>query len=169
MHRREWILKRNCSLSPGQLARVFAVLCLVSLAVGIFWTLQGAWVVLCFTALEMGAVGWAFLYFGRHAGDRENIVLAGASLLVEHVDGERVSQVELDARRLQVGFPAGAPARSSDGTPAGLSDGYPARGQRLVMLTAGDKRCEVGRYLTAWQRQRLALELRQAVAGQRLH
>ena len=48
METREWILKRNCSIAPRQLAWVFAILCTVSLTVALGFTLHGAWTILFF-------------------------------------------------------------------------------------------------------------------------
>ena len=42
----DWLLKRNCSVTPAQLAWMYGALCVVSLAIGgFFWSL-GAWFVL---------------------------------------------------------------------------------------------------------------------------
>ncbi|HWV62442.1 MAG TPA: DUF2244 domain-containing protein, partial [Oxalicibacterium sp.] len=34
---REWLLRRNCSISPRQLAKAYAILCTASLAVAIYF------------------------------------------------------------------------------------------------------------------------------------
>jgi uncharacterized membrane protein len=94
--RREWLLRRNCSLTPGQTLVAWASLMLVSASVGGVIALHGAWLVLVFSALEMGAISAAFLVYGRHAADYEYIVFDGASLLVEkHVAGQ-VRSTRLD-------------------------------------------------------------------------
>ncbi|MFN8954086.1 MAG: DUF2244 domain-containing protein, partial [Burkholderiales bacterium] len=43
-----WRLKRNCSITPVQLAWLYLSLCAVSLGIGIFFWIQGAAVVLAF-------------------------------------------------------------------------------------------------------------------------
>ena len=57
----DWMLKRNCSVTPAQLAWMYGALCVVSLAIGgFFWSL-GAWFVLGFAGIELLAVGIALL------------------------------------------------------------------------------------------------------------
>lgn len=143
MAQREWTLKRNCSISPRQLAWFYASLCLVSLLLSGFFTLQGAWYVLVFSLLEMSAVGFAFLYYARHACDREHIVLHQDCLMVELIESDRSRQFRFDARLLRV-----APPGSQHG---------------LVRLEAAGTRLEVGRFLTQFRRREFALELRHAL------
>ena len=78
-----WLLRRNCSVSPKQVGWFFAGLCGVSLGVAGFFWWQGATLVLPFTAVELMAVGTAFLVFARHATDRERISLRDGRLVVE--------------------------------------------------------------------------------------
>ena len=70
-----WILKRNCSLTPRQSAAAYALLCTGSFGVALFFLLQGYWIVLAFSLVEMAAVGWALLHYARHALDVERIAL----------------------------------------------------------------------------------------------
>lgn len=142
---REWILKRNCSLAPRQLALAFVVLCTVSLLVATAFALRGAWYVLGFAVLESLAVGLAFLLYARHATDRERIALGEDCLLVELVNMEQVTQFRLDPRSTRVEPPA--------------SD------QPLIRLEANGSKVEVGRFLTEWKRRELARELRRALTS----
>lgn len=139
MATREWILKQNCSISPRQLAKAYAALCTMSLLVATYFTLQGAWLVMVFAVLELACVAAAFLYFGRHATDREHIALNEACLLVELVRAEQTSQYRLDPRRTQVATPL--------------------KGRDLIGLVANGDRVEVGRFLTEWRRREFAREL----------
>jgi uncharacterized membrane protein len=145
MTKQEWVLKRNCSISPRQLALAFAVLCMVSLMVATFFTVHGAWYVLCFSVIEMSAVGCAFFMFARHATDREHIALIDDCLLVELIQTERTRQFRLDKRRIRVE----APVSRDD----------------LIGLEANGTRVEVGRFLTEWRRREFARELRSALAS----
>lgn len=147
MDAREWVLRRNCSLSPRQLGFAFAVPSVVSLLVAGTFALHGFWLVLGFSALEIMAVGTAFLLYARHASDRERIALDETCLLVELVESERVTQFRLDPRMTRV-EPPGA-------------------GRPLVGLAAGVIRIEVGRFVTEAHRRLLACELRNALAGTR--
>ena len=147
MASREWILKRNCSMTPRQLALAYSALCLASLTVAAFFTVHGAWYVLGFSLLELIAVGGAFLLFARHATDREHIALADNCLLVEVIEVEQVRQFRLDPRHTHVEPPANRNA--------------------LVGLREHGTRVEVGRFLTEWKRRELARELNRALASEK--
>jgi uncharacterized membrane protein len=80
----QWVLRRNCSVTPRQLLGFYASVCVVSLAIGLGFWFHGAPAVLLFAGLELAALGLALLVFARHATDRETITLDGADLAVEH-------------------------------------------------------------------------------------
>jgi uncharacterized membrane protein len=134
-------LKRNCSISPAGLLGVFAVLSLVSSAIGIGFAIAGAWPVLPFVGLEIAALGAAFVLYGRRAGDYERIELARGRLTIEVAEAERLVQYELDARRARVVLER--------------NTGY---GARVVVRDAGEE-VEVGRHLDALSRIEFAGEL----------
>lgn len=139
----QWLLKRNCSLTPRQLGLFYLSLCAVSLLIGVFFFLQGAPVVLVFTGLELLAVGVALLLFARHAGDRETLTLVGASFQVEQIVGPRVLRTEFAAEWLRV---------------------EPAAGQgSLVQLSGGGQQIRVARFLRPELRGAFARELRLAL------
>lgn len=148
MATREWTLKKNCSISPRQLAQAYMALCVASFLVATYFVMHGAWVVMVFAMLEMTAVAAAFLYFGRHATDRECISLSDAELLIELVQAERSLSFRLDPRRTRVAMPEPR--------------------QRLIRLEANGERVDVGRYLTERKRQEFAQELNRELAGYRL-
>ena len=147
MTEQEWTLKRNCSISPRQMALFYASLCAVSFLLACFFTIQGAWYVMVFSAIEIGAVGAAFLYYARHAADREHIVLSGRCLLVEVFESERSRQYRFDANGLRVDAPG------------------PKNG--MVALVSGATRLEVGRFLTQFKRRQFAVELSSALMAVR--
>ena len=67
---RDWVFRRNCSMSPRQLIVFYASLCVVSLIVAsIAWDVGGS-LVLPFTGIELGSVALALVVYGRHATDR---------------------------------------------------------------------------------------------------
>ncbi len=123
-------------------------LCVASFLVATYFVMHGAWLVMVFAMLEMTAVAAAFIYFGRHATDRECISLSDAGLLVELVQAERSLSYRLDPRRTRVAIPEPR--------------------QRLIRLEANGERVEVGRYLTERKRQEFAQELNRELAGYRL-
>lgn len=143
MHKREWVLKRNCSLSPRQSLAALGGLCLAMLVFAMpFVLFYGAWLVLVFALIEAMALAAAFLHYARHARDHEHIVLANGSLLVECIEAEKkVRQIRLEPNWIRV-IP---PKRYGD----------------LISLQYGRHAVEVGRFLTVEKRRRLAEELRQ--------
>jgi len=62
------ILKRNCSMSPAGLAKAFAALAALALAIGAGFAVVGAWLVLPFAGLEALMLGAAFFVYARRAG-----------------------------------------------------------------------------------------------------
>ncbi|TCS32729.1 putative membrane protein [Paucimonas lemoignei] len=145
MNNREWLLKRNCSLTPRQSIAALGSLCLAMLGLAVpFVLLYGAWLVLVFAAMEIAALAAAFVHFARHARDRERIVLADGSLLVERVEADNVHQFRLEPNWIRVE----APRRYGD----------------LIRLRCGGRYAvEVGRFVTVEKRKHLAEELRQAL------
>jgi uncharacterized membrane protein len=143
--RQEWVLSRNCSLSPRQLMLAYTALCFVSLMVATVFTLRGAWYILGFAVVELTAVGWAFYLYARHAADREHIALTEDCLIVELIRVEQVRQFRLNPRWTRVEAPD-------------------AR-HKLISLESNDVRVEIGRFLTEWKRREFARELRRALAS----
>lgn len=139
----EWLLKRNCSITPQQLGAVYASLCGVSaLIAGFFFWLGAPWVA-AFAGIELAAVGVAMLVFAHHAGDRETLTLMGRSLRVESRIGKRVERTELAADWLTV---------------------EPAAGQgSLVQLRGRGHFVRVGRFLRPELRSAFAQELRRTL------
>jgi uncharacterized membrane protein len=142
-----WMIKRNCSASPGQLASVFASIVAVSFAFGVFFAAQGLWLVLPFVGVETLAVAAAFFCYGRRAADYERIEIGGGEIAVEQVEGSRRS-----VRRLP------APWARVEVTRQGRT------GRVSVWLAAGAERIEVGRHLLDARRVQLAEELKTAIA-----
>jgi uncharacterized membrane protein len=138
-----WFLKRNCSVTPVQLGRLYGSLCVVSLVIGSFFWYQGAVLVLPFAALELAAVGAAFLTYARHAADRETISLEGRQLVVEVESAGHRQRAEFDRDWVRV--------------EPGVSD------RSLVELSARGRSVNVGRYLRPELRPVLAQEIRKAL------
>jgi uncharacterized membrane protein len=139
----QWVLKRNCSVTPRQLGGIYAALCCASLMVALLCTWQGAWFVLVFALLELSAVGAAFLVYARHATDADYLALASDRLVVEVVQGAIVKKFIFDPRRTRVNVVEGR--------------------QGLVLLEGCGARVEVGRFLTPGKRRELAQQLKLAL------
>ena len=147
-----WLIKRNCSASPRQLAAVFGSLVVVSFAFGAAFAALGLWMVLPFVGLELVAVAAAFLCHARHAADRERIELAADKLTVERVEADRHHRWEFDPRWVRVEVDE-------------QGKGWGARVK--VRLASRGEQVEVGRHLLDEKRAVLARELRTALKSAR--
>jgi uncharacterized membrane protein len=139
----QWLLRRNCSMTPTQLVAFYLSLCAWSLAIaGAFWW-RGATLVLPFAGLELLAVGAALVVYARHTGDRERVVLTPGRLRVECTLGRRTDEVEFAPAWVRV---------------------EPAHGDRsLIELSGEGKRIAIGRFVRPELRRALADELRAAL------
>jgi uncharacterized membrane protein len=135
------LLKRNCSISPGGMLRVFALLALSSLCIAAGFALAGAWLILPFAGLEVLALGAAFIVNARHATDFERFEVSAGRLTVEIAEADRVARYELDPRVAKLRLEK--------------KDGFGAR----VMLRTPGRDFEVGRHLDAEARVEFAAEL----------
>jgi uncharacterized membrane protein len=137
-------MRRNCSMSPRQLAAVYGSLCLVSglIALGFWW--HGATLVIWFTGLELLALAAALLVHARHATDRETVAIEGGRLQVELRDGAHVECRSLDAAFARVRLAGG-----------------------LVELAARGEVVRVGRHLRPHQQAQMAREIHMALHGDR--
>jgi len=139
----EWLLKRNCSITPRQAINFYAPLVGLSLAIAALFWAQGATLVMPFAWLEVLALGVMLLLYSRHATDRENIRLAAGRLTVEHVCGHITHRAEF--------VPAWVRVEPEHG------DGS------LVELSGQGQRIAVGRFVRPELRPLLADELRWAL------
>ncbi len=139
----EWLLKRNCSMAPQQLFGLFGGFCVVSLSIaGYFWS-QGATFVMGFAWLELAALGFALLFYSRHATDHERIALRQGVLEVQHTSGSKVETVKFSPEWVHV-----EPVSSDDS---------------LIEVSGQGRRIEIGRFVRPELRCQLATELRLAV------
>ena len=138
-----WFLQRNCSVTPAQLAWLYASLCAVSLGIGtVFWW-HGATLVLPFASIELLAVGAAFVAYARHAADGERISLQGRQLVVELENAGRLERAEFDREWVRV---------------------EPSAADRsLIEVSGGGRSVNVGRYVRPELRPALAQEIRRAL------
>ena len=139
----QWLLRRNCSMTPTQLVAFYLSLCAWSLAIaGAFWW-RGATLVMPFAGIEILAVGAALLVYARHTGDRERVILTSGRLRVQCTLGRRTDQVDFAPAWVRV---------------------EPAHGERsLIELSGEGKRISIGRFVRPELRRALADELRGAL------
>ena len=89
----QWLLRRNCALTPTQLAVCFAAVGVVSLLIATAFAVMGAWLVIPFAGIELLALGVAFLVHARHAGDYERIVVRADRQVVDEEAGALVDRL----------------------------------------------------------------------------
>jgi uncharacterized membrane protein len=130
-------------MSPAGLAKVFAALAALVLAIGAGFASAGAWLVLPFAGLEVLLLGAAFVAHARHAADYEKIELESGRLEVEVAQAERVARYRLENARVS------------------MEEG------RIVLRDAR-KQLEVGRHVGAEARAELAAELKKTLIQGRI-
>lgn len=136
----EWRLRRNCSMAPCQVLRLYAALSAVSLGIGGLCWWQGATLVMPFAWLEVMALGAALLVYARHAADSECIRLERGVLSVQRERAGRVDRIEfrLDGVRID----------------SGRDD------RSLIELSGQGRSVSVGRLVRPEMRRQLVSELR---------
>lgn len=138
----QWLMRRNCSLSPRQLAIWFLTVSIISLGVASLFALAGAWMILPFAFLEVAALGVAFVVYARHAADFERIVVKSDGVVIERRRASRVEQTEVSLNWLRIE--------------------YQGERRELVKLIAPHCLCEVGCFVPEHQRSLLAKQLKLA-------
>ncbi|MBN8745030.1 MAG: DUF2244 domain-containing protein [Thiomonas arsenitoxydans] len=138
---RDWVFRRNCSMSPRQLIVFYASLCVVSLIVAsIAWDVGGS-LVLPFTGIELGSVALALVVYGRHATDRERVRLSTQQLQVEWENAGVVQSVSFNPHWVRVSLPESG----------------------LVEVSSAGRTVYIGRYSRPERRAVLAKDLRAAL------
>lgn len=139
----QWLLKRNCSVTPLQLAGLYISLCVVSLGIAAFFWVQGARLIAPFACVELIAVGAAFLVYARHAGDGEKIVFQGGQLVVELETAGRMQRAEFNREWVRV------EPKDGDGS--------------LIEVSGQGRSVRVGRHVRPELRPALAREIRRVL------
>ncbi|MCB1760389.1 MAG: DUF2244 domain-containing protein [Gammaproteobacteria bacterium] len=141
-----YLIQPNRSLTPCQLGLACALICVALVAVAIYFSLQGAWLIAPFAGLEIALVVTAICYQCRWSGQKQRI----------HV-GER--EVRMDSTHRDAGaikFPKGW-LRIELLEP--VHDWHPRR----LLIGAHGRYLEVGAFLEESERERLACSLRSVV------
>ena len=141
----QWLLKRNCSVTPAQLLGLFASLSVVSLGIATFFYIQGATLVMPFAWLELIALGTALMIYARHAGDGEKISLHGGHLVVELETAGRIERAEFRREWVRV------EPKGGDGS--------------LIEVSGQGKSVQIGRHVRPDLRPQLARDIRRALRG----
>lgn len=136
---KDWLMKRNCSLSPRQVGWFYLSIVSVSLAIALFFAWRGSWLVLPFAGLELLGLGIALLVHGRHASDYERVSLVDGRLVVVSVSAGKLTRHEFNP--LWVRVELGESLRA------------------LVLLRSGKCAVRVGYFLDPYKRRKFAQEL----------
>ncbi|WP_420994550.1 DUF2244 domain-containing protein [Cupriavidus sp. 30B13] len=136
---KDWLMKRNCSLSPRQVGWFYLSIVCVSLAIASFFAWRGSWFVLPFAGLDLLGLGIALLVYARHAADYERVSLAGGLLVVVSVNAGQVTRHEFNPLWVRVELDESLRA--------------------LVQLRSGKCAVQVGCFLDPYKRRKFAQEL----------
>lgn len=129
-------------MTPRQIGLIYLSISLTSLCVGVFFWVQGATLVLPFSALEVVVLGVGFLCFARRALDQERICMEGSRVTVE---------CELSGVQQKVHFER-----------AWLRIEWSGQQQELIELRGEGQVIAVGRFVRPEWRAALAAEIRRA-------
>ena len=141
----QWLLKRNCSVTPAQLLGLFMSISVVSLGIATFFWFQGATLIMPFAWAELLIVGAAFIVYARHARDGERISLQDGLLVVELETAGRLQRAEFNREWVRV------EPKDGDGS--------------LIEVSGQGQTVRVGRHVRPELRPALAREIRFALRG----
>lgn len=137
-----FISKRNSSLTAQGRVKLFFLLAIIPILVGIGFTIMGLWVVFPFVGLELFGLAYAFYIMNCHADDYESIVIDNDKLTIEKHRRMSTKQFVLNAIWAQVVL-SQAP-----------------NGHLHLYLRSHGKDIEVGQYMDNEQRTELAAQLK---------
>jgi uncharacterized membrane protein len=86
--------KRNCSLEWAERWRAFWLIASISAIIACAFAVFGAWLILPFAGLEVGALYVAFRLLDRRANDYEQLTIDGDRLVVEQRKQGRLTRFE---------------------------------------------------------------------------
>ena len=145
-----FVLSPNCSISWRELVIFYCFTCVVIASIGIFFTLQGMWLVLPFSGLEMLILGAALYLTSRKVHRREVITL----------DTERV-RVEKGVQKVDQFWEFAAA-----GTRIFEEPGERRHAARKLILGAHGRYVEVGDFLDRPEKDALAFQLKDCIIRQ---
>jgi len=141
------VLSPNCSISWRSLVLFYIGNCVVLLAIGIFFTFHGLWLVLPFSGLEILALGGALYLTSRKVHRKEVITL-----------DRRHTRIEKGVQRIDQSWQFDTPwTRLID-----LQPGNADRRRTLALGSHGNY-VEVGDFLDNSEKDRLAFTLKDCI------
>jgi uncharacterized membrane protein len=142
-----FVLSPNCSISWRELVAFYLLTCVVALAVGLFFSLQGLWLVLPFSGLEMMALGIGLYVTSRRVYRREVITL-----------DQNLTRIEKGVRRVHQRWEFRTPwVRVIDECPNDRS------AVRMLAISESGESVEVGSFLAHSEKDALAFQLKDCI------
>ncbi len=142
-----FVLAPNCSISWRDLVLFYLLTCVVALAIGIFFTLQGFWLVLPFSGLEMLALGACLYLTSRKVYRQEVITLERERTLIEKGVQQVDQSWEFETPWLRIIDEKSGPRNSP---------------RKLAIGTHGNY-VEVGNFLDKSEKDALAFQLKDCI------
>lgn len=136
-------MKRNCSFTPRQVGYFYLSMFVFSSLIAAYFLIQGVWMILLFTMIELSALGIALIIYARHALDYESIAIDGSSFTVEKSIGGKMERHEFNARWMQL-------KQEEDG-------------KRLIRIEQSDKELPIGIFVPLDARTEFFNDLRQQI------
>lgn len=141
-HGHEFYLKRNCSISPIQLAIIFIVLGIISLFIGAIFYSVGATLILPFSVLEVIALIAGYFYNALHANDYERLRMDSKNIYFESKFGLKYCEENFLKSLTRV---------------------LPSEKNNLIKLSQGQKDIHFGKNIHSRLRSFLEIEIRHAL------
>ena len=142
-----FVLSPNCSISWPELLVFYCLTCVLAVTIGLFFTLQGLWMVLPFTGLEMLVLGIGLHVTSRKVYRREVITL-----------DPQCTRIEKGVRRVDQTWEfKTAWVRVVDDCREGHSD------RRTLAIGVSGESVEVGSFLANWEKEALAFQLKDCI------
>jgi uncharacterized membrane protein len=138
------ILSPNCSINWRHLLVFYIFICFVALVVALFFVLQGIWMVLPFSGLEMLVLGLALHVVFRKTQKREVITIGSVSVRIEKGQYSPDQCWEFDKSWIRLHDE--------------LTSGYKPR--RKLELGSHGNYVEVGEFLSGLEKDALAFQLK---------
>ena len=130
---KEWLLKKNCTLSPKQFGSAIIFVGSLSLVIALAWAFNGVWVILPFAFIGV-ALLIAFFVYSRHATDFERIVLTKSEICVEREIGGLSNSTKIPRDWVRAGFERN-------------------EGGGLVFFKSGNTELKVGQFVSVRKRE----------------
>ena len=138
----EFYLKRNCSISPIQLAIIFISLGIISIFIGTVFFLLGASFILPFSFLEVFALAAAYFYNALHANDYERLRVGTKNIYFESRFGLEYCEENFLKSLARI---------------------LPSEKSNLINLSQGQKNIHFGKHIHSRLRSLLEIEIKQAL------